>query len=134
MTKRTPRLCFVALCLLGFLSSAEGAEIVISKTNDSETPLSTEQPVKPSSPANTNQPFTAVDNKLKTRGELLYENHCRVCHESNVHIRNNRRAKSKSDIEYWVTRWSTHLALNWKKQDVIDVVNHLNSAYYKFAK
>ena len=28
------------------------------------------------------------------RGRLLYENHCRSCHESNVHIRQTQAAKS----------------------------------------
>ena len=30
------------------------------------------------------------------RGRLLYENHCRSCHESNVHIRQTQAAKSLS--------------------------------------
>lgn len=134
MINRTPWLCFVGLSLLGFLSSAGATDIIVGKTNNSDTPPSVEQAVEPSLPPNTNQAAPADDDKLKSRGALLYENHCRVCHESNVHIRNNRRAKSISDIEYWVTRWSTHLELNWKKQDITDVTNYIDSTYYKFKK
>lgn len=75
---------------------------------------------------------TLLDSDEVSRGELLYNNHCRVCHESNVHIRNDRKAKSTTDIIYWVTRWSTHLKLNWSVEDKHDVAHHLNERFYKF--
>ena len=51
------------------------------------------------------------------RGQLLYENHCQVCHESVVHVRQNRRAESKDQLQTWVVRWSTHLKLTWTAED-----------------
>lgn len=76
---------------------------------------------------------TAASSELQiSRGEMLYKNHCGVCHESNVHIRNGRKAKSPEDIIYWVTRWSNHLKLDWSAEDKHDVAYHLNEMYYKF--
>ncbi len=66
------------------------------------------------------------------RGQLLYENHCQVCHESVVHVRQNRRAESKDQLQTWVVRWSTHLKLTWTAEDTGAVVDYLNQRYYQF--
>jgi len=68
-----------------------------------------------------------------SRGKMLYSNHCHACHESNIHIRAQRKVKKKSDIGYWVNRWSTHLKLNWKQADRQQVIDYLNQTYYKFS-
>ena len=73
-------------------------------------------------------------NIPKSRGQLLYENHCIACHESNVHIRGNRKAKSIDDIRYWAARWSTHLELNWSADELTSVINYLNATYYQFER
>jgi cytochrome c5 len=131
MTNTTIRLVFVACCLIGLLA---GGAIVMSKTTDKENSDTTEQALDLSSPKKASTTIDSSDtDKPKDRGLMLYENHCRVCHESNVHIRNNRKAKSKSDISYWATRWSTHLDLKWKKQDLVDVVDHINNTYYHYS-
>ena len=70
--------------------------------------------------------------KMASRGKMLYLNHCHACHESNVHIRAHRKVKKKSDIGYWVKRWSKYLKLNWKESDRLQVIEHLNKTYYKF--
>ena len=66
------------------------------------------------------------------RGQMLYENHCRVCHDSRVHIRDNHKAKSPKDLLYWVNRWSTHLKLNWSNEDKLAVAQHLAQKFYHF--
>jgi len=66
-----------------------------------------------------------------SRGELLYENHCTVCHESGVHIRANRKAKSIADVRGWVERWSGELKLKWSREDIDDVTEFLARRYYK---
>lgn len=71
-----------------------------------------------------------VNNEVP-RGEMLYKNHCRVCHESNVHVRENHKAKSIADIVSWVTRWSSHLNLGWNIDDINDVAHFLDEKYYK---
>lgn len=65
------------------------------------------------------------------RGELLYENHCTVCHQSTVHIRANRKAKSITDIRGWAARWAGELKLNWTSDDIDDVAEFLAKRYYK---
>ena len=72
----------------------------------------------------------AVINEI-SRGEMLYTNHCQVCHESNVHVREHRKAKSIVDIIGWVTRWSSHLKLDWNIDDINEVAYFLNEKYYK---
>lgn len=67
------------------------------------------------------------------RGRLLYENHCQECHESTVHIREDRRAESIGGISYQVTRWQRELRLGWDAEEVNDVVRYLNRRYYHFA-
>jgi len=66
-----------------------------------------------------------------SRGELLYENHCTVCHDSTVHIRANRKAKSITDLRRWAARWSGELKLNWSSEEIDDVAEYLARRYYK---
>ena len=73
-----------------------------------------------------------VDSASYDRGRLLYENHCQVCHDSRAHIRANRKANSPSQVEKWVTRWSTHLKLDWQQAEIEDVTLYLSQRYYKF--
>lgn len=68
-----------------------------------------------------------------TRGQLLYENHCTVCHASVVHLRTDRRAKSLPEIRTWVMHWSGYLKLRWDKEEVEEVVQYLNQRFYKLA-
>ena len=70
-------------------------------------------------------------NEEHPRGQLLYENHCRGCHEKSVHSRTEKSAKSKDDIKYWVIRWATELKLEWSTQDVKDVVDYLDQTFYQ---
>jgi len=69
---------------------------------------------------------------VQARGQLLYENHCTVCHASVVHLRTDRRAQSLPEIRTGVMHWSGYLKLRWGKEEVDDVVNHLNRQFYKF--
>ena len=68
------------------------------------------------------------------RGRLLYENHCTVCHTSTVHIRDQRKSKSPAEMRNWILRWSGELKLNWSKDELADVYQHLNDRYYKFPR
>lgn len=76
----------------------------------------------------------ASDKQANPRGQMLYENHCRVCHNSIVHIRENRKVKKLSDIYYWANRWSNHLKLSWTKEDLDEVVKFLNKKFYTLSK
>ena len=68
------------------------------------------------------------------RGRLLYENHCRSCHESNVHIRQTQAAKSLKALRAEVMRWQETLTLQWRSEDVGDVVGYLNATWYHYAE
>ena len=68
------------------------------------------------------------------RGRLLYENHCRSCHESNVHIRQTQAAKSLKAVRAEVVRWQEALTLQWRSEDVGDVAEYLNATWYHYAE
>jgi hypothetical protein len=74
----------------------------------------------------------AIKPPVPSRGQLLYENHCMACHESVVHIRTRQQARSLSALRAQVLRWTAYMQLRWGKEEVEDVVAHLNSQYYKF--
>lgn len=67
------------------------------------------------------------------RGQMLYENHCRGCHVSVVHIRSDRRADSLEAVRGEEARWSSELQLDWRKTEITDVVEYLDQAFYKLA-
>lgn len=115
-----------ALCCVVMFASASYAEIKADNTaqNAPQSQASTSDSASEQAP-----PLT---NEEKPRGQLLYDNHCHVCHESNVHIRANRKAKTRKDIQYWVNRWSEHLKLKWNTNDKNDVASYLNLTYYHY--
>jgi cytochrome c5 len=117
------KICMTSVILLCLSSAAAATEDAIENTATTNQ----ESPVPQQDAQEKNTPD-------QDRGQILYENHCRTCHESNVHIRNKRRAQSIDDIRSWVMRWSSELKLQWKTEDVEAVVNYLNSQFYKFKK
>lgn len=66
------------------------------------------------------------------RGRMLYDNHCGRCHESTVHIREDRRARTLGEVAYQITRWQDVLSLDWNRDDIDEVLQYLNSRYYKY--
>jgi len=70
----------------------------------------------------------------KSRGQLLYENHCGGCHETSVHGRSPRKADSIASIRQWIGKWQTELKLNWTDADINEVARYLNFKYYQFTE
>jgi mono/diheme cytochrome c family protein len=66
------------------------------------------------------------------RGKLLYETNCIACHESMVHIRSDRRALSRTQLQAQVVRWAGVARPEWSAEEIADVVHYLNATYYKF--
>jgi len=66
------------------------------------------------------------------RGKTLYQNHCRRCHESTAHIRDDRRAGGLTELRGWVARWALQIEMGWSREEVDDVTGYLNDAYYRF--
>lgn len=87
---------------------------------------------KTSPPENEAKPEKELVNEAVSRGESLYENHCKSCHESLVHIRGAHKVKNYQDIQYWVGRWATELNVEWSADEIDDVVNYLNQSFYHF--
>lgn len=109
---------FLPVVLIGLATSAFGAGDVVRFT---AVPL-------PAVASRSLAPSLAA----ASRGELLYENHCKVCHASVVHVRENHSAKSISDLRAWTRRWSGELKLNWSDEEINDVAEFLARRYYKF--
>lgn len=76
-----------------------------------------------------NTPLSAQNYE---RGEALYENHCKECHEGMAHTRHGSKINSVEDIRNWVGSWSVHSRLDWSREDVNDVADYLNSRFYHF--
>ena len=68
------------------------------------------------------------------RGQALYENHCRSCHEEAAYTRESRRAASIADLRKWVATWSFHAQLDWTDEEINDVVDFINQRYYRFSE
>ena len=68
-----------------------------------------------------------------TRGQMLYENHCLSCHESQMHIRANTKVKQLSQLRYFVLIRSSELKLQWADDERDAVTKYLNERYYKLA-
>ena len=100
--------------------------VSLANTNNNEP--DSPQLATPTNPAPT-QPPTMSDS---SRGQLLYENHCIVCHDSRTHIREKRKSRSVADIEKWVLRWDQHLKLEWNRAEINDVIQYLNRRFYQF--
>jgi mono/diheme cytochrome c family protein len=65
------------------------------------------------------------------RGQALYENHCKFCHESWVHERNGRRIDSLEQLRTRVGAWSVHSGLEWTEHEIGDVTDYLSQNFYR---
>lgn len=65
------------------------------------------------------------------RGRLLYETHCLGCHESAVHVREQRRVKSAPALRAEVAARAQAAGLRWTAEDIDDVVRYLDRRYYR---
>jgi mono/diheme cytochrome c family protein len=68
------------------------------------------------------------------RGQALYENHCRVCHDAYVHTRDARRVHDLGELQLYVSTWSFHAQLDWSREEIADVVDYLDRSYYHFTE
>ena len=65
------------------------------------------------------------------RGKQLVDKHCTSCHDDKVYTRENRRVTTLDGLKKQVKRCELNLGLTWFDEDINDVVNYLNSTYYK---
>lgn len=68
------------------------------------------------------------------RGELLYTTHCIACHTSQMHWRNNRRARDWESLKAQVRLWRDNTGLQWDEADVSEVAGYLNETVYHYPR
>jgi mono/diheme cytochrome c family protein len=78
--------------------------------------------------------FSAASLAEFDRGQALYENHCKECHESWAHTRDGRHVASLAALRARVAAWSVHTGLGWNGEDVDDVTAYLNRQFYRLSK
>jgi len=121
-----------SIVVVVLLATALGIAGIDGQAAVSETPTAAEPPaISPKPSAKPPAAKTRIEPHA-SRGQLLYENHCTVCHTSVAHIRSDRRAKNVKDIETWVMRWAGERGLDWSAGDVSDVVQYLDATFYHF--
>ena len=77
--------------------------------------------------------FPAATQATSTlRGLELYENYCTACHTSLVHIQEKKKGQSLGLVERWIRRWAAELKLQWRDEEVKEVLQYLNSRYYRY--
>ncbi len=65
------------------------------------------------------------------RGQALYEHHCMSCHESWAHTRDGRHVRTISELRARTEAWSLHSHLDWSAEEIDDVTDYLNRAFYQ---
>jgi hypothetical protein len=66
------------------------------------------------------------------RGELLYQTHCRACHDEQMHWRNKKLAYDWPTLKAQVTRWQATAKLQWSEADIVEVSRYLNETIYRY--
>ena len=65
------------------------------------------------------------------RGRLLYDNHCITCHSGKVHRRITQVPITRSELRVIISAWAKSERLGWTEAEVADVVEFLDSSYYR---
>src|SRR5215831_3011783 len=74
---------------------------------------------------------TPVHSADFERGRVLYENHCRMCHESLAFKRDDKIAKNYEEVRAQVIRWQTNTSLHWSEEDIKNVASYVARTCYK---
>lgn len=69
----------------------------------------------------------------QSRGELLYTTHCIACHDAQVHWRDRKQVIDWPSLRAQVRLWQGTAQLAWTDDDIEQVAQYLNQAYYRFA-
>ncbi len=76
-----------------------------------------------------------------TNGKELHDSNCTSCHisiqggdGSGIYTRENNRITSYPALIKQVNRCRDSLGMEWPKEHIDDVVEYLNSTFYKFKK
>lgn len=70
----------------------------------------------------------------KSRGQMLYDNHCLHCHAKGVHLRATSKVHSLDDLAHEVKKWASIQHMDWGQEELRDVADYMNRKYYKLKK
>jgi mono/diheme cytochrome c family protein len=66
------------------------------------------------------------------RGKQLHDEQCIKCHDDSVYTRKEHFVTSKKALVTQVNRCAMNAGAQWSEEDIADVVDYLNTSYYKF--
>lgn len=72
-----------------------------------------------------------AQDRVPSRGELLYTTHCVACHTTQVHWRDKKLATDWPSLKAQVQRWQARASLDWNDADVTEVARFLNDTIYR---
>ena len=75
---------------------------------------------------------TAVQAADIKAGQSLHDANCMKCHDSGVYTHPDRKVTTIDGLRKQVKRCELSLGLTWFDEQTEDVVQYLNSSYYKF--
>ena len=75
-----------------------------------------------------------AQDRVPSRGELLYNNHCIACHSTQMHWRTLRLVRDWDSLLAQVRRWEKNTGLRWSEAEVQDVARHLNDTIYQYPR
>ena len=78
------------------------------------------------------QADTALLPGNAANGKTLHAANCAGCHDTSVYTRKSRKVSSVEGLIGQVNACNKQLSKNFNRDQINDIVLHLNEAYYKF--
>ena len=66
-----------------------------------------------------------------SRGQLLYEAHCIVCHREGLHERRNSKVATYADLRFQVERWTKETGRRFTVDEREDLIEFLDATHYR---
>lgn len=66
-----------------------------------------------------------------SRGALLYETHCIMCHREGLHDRRSSKVHSYADLRAQVERWAAQTGRRFSRVEIDELVDFLDASHYR---